>query len=199
VILTHLHWDHAGGVGRLQEDGTTVLTFPHAQHFVHGIEWDVAFSGDPLLGQSYPPATLAPLRDALQDQVLLVTDAAPDVLPGVRMARTGGHTEGHCAVVLSDRRLVLHHPRAGDVDGPDTIVFAGDACPTHGHLRMVYQTAYDTRPLDTRAWKRRFLAEIAAEQYLLMFCHDPVLFGATLQPDPNHIHEVAIDRSLPIA
>lgn len=196
VILTHLHWDHAGGVGRVLDDGTTELSFPNAQHFVHGIEWDNAFSENPLLGQSYPSSTLAPLRDALQNHVLLVTDAAPDLLPGVRMARTGGHTEGHCAVVLSDERLVLNHPGAHDFPGVDTLVFAGDVCPTQGHLRMVFQTSYDTHPLDTRAWKRERLAEIAAEQYLLIFCHDPMLFAATLRPDPKH--EYATDRVLPI-
>lgn len=183
VILSHLHWDHVGGVGRMGEDGEPRLSFPNAQHFVHTAEWRDAGSKDPLLGQSYPPESLAALQATQSDSVLLVTDAAPDVLPGIRLARSGGHTYGHCAVVLSDEDLVVNHPDAGALGAVDTLVYAGDVCPTSSHLRLVFQTAYDTYPLDTRQWKLDHLPTIAAEPYLLMFDHDPALFGATLVPD----------------
>ena len=48
---------------------------------------------------------------------------------------------------------------------------------------MVFQLAYDTFPLDTRAWKRTWLPRFVAEQTVLLFDHDPEFFGATLLPD----------------
>lgn len=196
VVLTHLHWDHAGGVGTVADEESAALTFPNAQIFIHGIEWEEAFADNPLLGKSYPADTLEPLRLSLQTQVLLVTDAAPEILPGVRLVRTGGHTAGHCAVVLSSDRMTVRHPDAGRIPDLDTVVFAGDACPTQAHLRMVFQTSFDTHPLDTRDWKRNALAEIAADGYLLMYCHDPSVFGATLRADPER--EYVPERDLPI-
>jgi glyoxylase-like metal-dependent hydrolase (beta-lactamase superfamily II) len=197
VVLTHLHWDHAGGTGRRQGDGPGAqLTFPNAQHFVHAIEWDDAMGGHELLGKAYPRERLSALEASRNESVLLVTDSAPDILPGVRMARTGGHTEGHCAVVLSDEELELNHPGAEALGQVATVVFAGDVCPTAAHLRMVYQTSYDTHPLVTRAWKCEMLPEIAAEGYLVVFDHDPHRLGCTITPDPGK--EYRIDRELPL-
>jgi glyoxylase-like metal-dependent hydrolase (beta-lactamase superfamily II) len=196
VVLTHLHWDHSGGVGTLNDAGEPQFTFPNAQHFVHGIEWQDANSGDPVLGQSYPETSVGPLRAALTEAVILVTDDAPDILPGIRMARSGGHTDGHCAVVLTSDTLTLEHPDAAALGAIDTVVFAGDVCPTRGHLRLVFTTAYDTHPLSTRAWKLDFLPEITANGYILMFVHDPDFFGATLREDDKG--EIVMDKTLAV-
>lgn len=197
VILSHLHWDHAGGTGMLDADREPQLSFPGAQHFIHGMEWDDAFSQNPLLGKSYDGQSLAALNAAHLDAVLLVTDAAPDILPGVRMARSGGHTEGHCVIVLTAEEIHIRHPDAGALGAVDTVVYAGDVCPTQGHLPLVYQTAFDTHPLATRAWKQEGLPEIADQRYLLFFDHDPDLFGATLARDPRT--EFRLDLTLPVA
>lgn len=182
VVLSHLHWDHAGGIGRLGAEGEPQLTFPNAQHFVHALEWDDATSGDPVFGNAYPDAIWGALEAVRQNGLLLVTDAAPDILPGIRMARSGGHTRGHCAVILSDDSLTFRHPDAESLAGVDTVVFAGDLCPSQWHLRLLYLTSYDTHPLDTRGWKLEFLPEIASEGYLVAFCHDAGLAGALIAP-----------------
>jgi glyoxylase-like metal-dependent hydrolase (beta-lactamase superfamily II) len=181
VIFTHLHLDHAGGAGVVDPNGDVRLTFPNAKHFVHQWEWRAATADDPLLGDAYPDRAVSALRNVETEQLLLVTDAAPDILPGVRMARTGGHTEGHCAIVLTDDLIEIHHPDAETLQRFTTVVFAGDVCPTQGHLRPVYQTAFDVYPLTTRQWKQEFLPDIATEGYLLLYCHDPTCFGSTLR------------------
>jgi glyoxylase-like metal-dependent hydrolase (beta-lactamase superfamily II) len=167
VLYTHLHWDHAGG----SVSGGT-LTFPRATHFIHELEWRDATSGDPLLYKSYPVEIGRSLEHARK---VLVTDARPDILPGIRMLRSGGHTRGHCAIHFED-------PFA---------VFAGDLCPTRHHLRMVFQTSYDTYPLDTRAWKRAWLPQLADRKGRLYFDHDPDVAWATLTPDPREEFVVA--------
>lgn len=52
VVLTHLHWDHAG----------SAYAFPRARFYIHALEWADAISGNPLLYKSYPRETIAPLE-----------------------------------------------------------------------------------------------------------------------------------------
>ncbi len=195
VILTHLHWDHVGGCGTWEGDDQVRLTFPNAQHFVHLFEWEDATRKDPLLGKSYPPEAIRPLMEQQQDHLVLVTDRAPDILPGIRLARSGGHTRGHCVVVLRDEPMIFHHPEIGEMGPFGSVIFAGDVCPTRHHLRAVFQTAYDTYPLQTREWKLNHFPAIAADRDLLWFDHDPDVMGAIIAPDPNE--EFIAAKTLP--
>ena len=171
VTFTHLHWDHAGGA----TSGSRV-TFPNAIHFIHALEWEDARSGNPLLFKSYPPDIPKTLAQA---RLQFVTDENPELAPGVKLLRSGGHTRGHCAVHIDE-------PLA---------IFAGDACPTRHHLRMVFQTSYDTFPLETRAWKRTWLPVLAARGGLLYFDHDPDVFAARIRADDRE--EFVVTETIP--
>ena len=196
VVLTHLHWDHAGGAHRINEQGESVLTFPNAQHFVHTDEWFDATHNDPLLFKSYPATCIDPLVANQSDSVVLVTDLAPDILPGIRLARSGGHTRGHCVVVLHHEDLVLRHPQADEFSDIRTVVCASDICSTQHHLRMVFQTSYDTFPLQTRKWKQDNFPQIAVDNDLLIFGHDATCFGACIAPDDKQ--EFKVTRTLDV-
>lgn len=182
VVYTHLHWDHAGGA----------YAFPRAEHIIHEVEWRDATSGDPLLYKSYPAEILAPLRDLNKR---LVNDDESEILPGIWLHRTSGHTRGHCAVRLVHPRLQINHPFADRIGGVTQALFCGDVCPMQHNLRMVFQTSYDTFPLDTRAWKRTWLPRAARERILLLFDHDPDLFGATIREDARE--EFVVTETLP--
>jgi len=188
IILTHLHWDHAGSL--VPVPGAS-LPFPNARLYVHANEWADALSGDPLLYKSYPESIRDALRLRPDTGVIRVTDAEPSILPGISLLRSGGHTRGHAAIEL---REVSCETRAGSRSF-DRAVFAGDVCPTRHHLRMVFQTAYDTYPLETRAWKRDQLASLASSGGLLLFDHDPDVFGVTIRADPRE--EYAVVDSIP--
>jgi len=58
VVLTHLHFDHAGGVTRLDEEGRCVPTFPNARHVLQARDLDehpvVALPRDRRLGPRRP-------------------------------------------------------------------------------------------------------------------------------------------------
>lgn len=191
VVFTHLHWDHAGGALAPASFGRP-LTFPRARHFVQAMEWEDAASGDPLLYKSYPREIVATLEDAPLE---LVHGDDVEVRPGVRLMRTSGHTRGHAAILLEHPKLEVAHPDAEAFADVTRLLFAGDVCPSQHNLRMVFQTSYDTFPLDTRAWKRRWLPRVAAERIGLMFDHDPKAFGALIRSDPRT--EYALDRLLP--
>jgi glyoxylase-like metal-dependent hydrolase (beta-lactamase superfamily II) len=191
VIFSHLHWDHAGGAS----PGHGALTFPNAVHYVHQHEWTDATSGDPLLYKSYPTETIAPLRDLPDDQLHLIQKDREQILPGITMVRSGGHTRGHCVIELESKDgIELDHPEKMFMFAPRKIIFAGDVCPTRHNLRMVFQTSYDTFPLDTRQWKRTALAEIARDGALIMFDHDTELFGSTIRPHDKR--EFVVEKTL---
>lgn len=179
VIFTHLHWDHAGGAR--YPDGSAL--FPKAAFYIHEEEWNDARSGNPLLYKSYPAETVRQV--ALQEKIHLVRGDMCEILPGIRMLKSGGHTRGHCSILLDQSCEDL-----GPGQGPNRVfpgvLFAGDVCPTQHHLRLVFQTAYDTLPLDTRQWKRTWLPHCASSGIPLFFSHDPQIAGALIVPDEKH-------------
>lgn len=194
VVFSHAHWDHAGGAGH-GTPGALEPTFPDADHFLHAQEWEDATSGDPLLYKSYPADTIAPLQALAPARRHLVTAERKEILPGVTLVRSGGHTRGHAVIVLEHADgIALEHPESMFMFPPRRMVFAGDVCPSRHHFRMVFQTSYDTYPLDTRRWKRAWFPEMASDGTMIMFDHDPELFGATIKPHDRK--EFAVDKTL---
>ena len=197
VVLSHLHWDHAGGIGRVNPEGSLDLTFPNAQIFIHADEWQDATSGHRAIGNAYPREIWEPLEAVRQDRLLLVTDMAPDILPGIRLARSGGHTRGHCAVVIQGNCIRINHPEANTIGTVESVVYAGDVCPARTHLRLLYETSFDMFPLQTRQWKLDYLPEIARDRSLLCFCHDPKLWAVTITPDEKVEYQVSQSLDVP--
>lgn len=195
IALTHLHWDHVGGASRFLPGGGRAPAFPNAQHCVSRHEWIDATSGDPLFYKAYPQGVLTPLREH-PHLLRLVDDADPEIMPGVQLVRSGGHTRGHATVVLQSEVLELVAENGGRGPAARKAVLAGDICPTRHHLRMVFQLAYDTYPLETRAWKRTWLPCFTAEHTVLLFDHDPECFGGTLRPDDKL--EFALEAAWPV-
>lgn len=156
VILTHLHLDHAGGATRLAEDGATIVpAFPNARHHVQRGEWEVAQKPDPRSRPSYRPENYEPLHAAgLVDFV----DGEAEILPGVRVIPTPGHTRFHQTVRIET--------------GGAPIYYLGDIMPTSRHVRPHYAMGFDLYPLDVMTSRSALLERIVAEQALCIFEHD---------------------------
>ena len=186
IACTHLHWDHAGGAD--------AEIFRNAELVVHEAEWADARGGDPLLFKSYPPEVIAPLEKNFAGRTRLMSDEKNEIAPGLRLVRSGGHTRGHCVAEFSGE-IEIGHPQAAALPKINLAVFAGDVCPMRHSLRLVFQTSYDTFPLETRRWKREGLPRIARERGLLLFDHDPDVFGAMIREDSRE--EFAAEFLLP--
>ena len=197
VILSHLHWDHAGGAGSPSGGEERALTFPNAMHYVHALEWEDATSGTPLLPKAYPGEVIAPIAKHADSSLHLVTEPSREIAPGIRMIRSGGHTRGHCTIILEGDDLAFGPHGSSARSTYPYAVFASDVCPTQHHLRLVFHTAYDTFPLDTRRWKLAWLPRIADERALLLFVHDPDVYGATITADDRH--EFVVDDTIPVS
>jgi glyoxylase-like metal-dependent hydrolase (beta-lactamase superfamily II) len=106
---------------------------------------------------------------------LHLIEGEEEIMPGVRLARTGGHTRGHQAVWLeSEGQAGLH---------------LGDLLPMPAYSNPLWITAYDNFPLDSIDAKERFLEQALRRDAWLLFYHDPEILackfdrdGAVLEP-----------------
>jgi glyoxylase-like metal-dependent hydrolase (beta-lactamase superfamily II) len=155
VLSTHLHWDHAGGFTRLSEGGKVEVTFPKAKHFVQRSEWDFALNCDPRSRAAYLADDFVPVADA---GLVEFVDGDAEVLPGVELRLTGGHTPGNQVVVF----------RAGDV----AVAMAGDLVGTRPQLRRAWNSGGDLDVVRALAEKGRLLDEVAARRWLLVLGHE---------------------------
>ena len=156
VIASHLHFDHAGGFTVRDPDGRVRPRFPGARYIVRRGEWEAALAPHERNRASYFAENYVPLRDA---GVLHLHDEDAEVVPGVRVRRTGGHTRDHQIVYIES---------AGE-----TAVFVADLLPTAAHLPLPYIMGYDLYPMETLEFKRGFLAEAVQRSYVILFEHDP--------------------------
>jgi glyoxylase-like metal-dependent hydrolase (beta-lactamase superfamily II) len=118
VILSHMHGDHVGG----NADAAGKPFFPNARYVMARGEWNdmasIQFPDDDNEWNGWVPQVrfLQKKCLAIQDQVELV-DPEVEIVPGVCMIRTPGHTANHCSLefVYGNERLVcpmdtLGHP-----------------------------------------------------------------------------------------
>ena len=166
VVFSHLHFDHAGGGTRTNDAGEIVPSFPNAEYIAQRREWVMATSGLPELRGAYPQENLLPLQDSGQ---LRLIDGNVEIMPGLRSLVTGGHTEGHQALLFES---------AGQ-----TAVFLGDICSSRMHLPVLWCMAYDTNLMQTRRSKADLLSEIADNDWLALLDHDPDYAAVRLSRD----------------
>ena len=166
VILSHLHFDHAGGATRRTEDGELVPTFANAEYVTQRREWVNATAEFPDLRGAYPLDNLLPLAQSRQLRLL---DGNVEILPGIRAHVTGGHTEGHQVLIFESEG--------------QTAVYLGDVCPTWRHLPMLWCMGYDLDLLQLRRQKYELLGRIAEGGWLALSDHDPDHAAARLRRD----------------
>ncbi len=166
VLLTHLHFDHAGGATSLDAQGRVVPTFPRARYLVQRQEWAAASAGYPELRAAYNLPDFAPLQAA---GLLQLLDGNVEIVPGLRAWVTGGHTEGHQVFVLES---------AGQ-----GAIYLGDLCPTFHHLPTLWCMAYDLELLKLRRIKPEVLGLIADRGWWALADHDPTQAAARLRRD----------------
>jgi glyoxylase-like metal-dependent hydrolase (beta-lactamase superfamily II) len=167
VIMTHLHFDHAGGTTRRASASSLAPVFSRARHVIQRGELDDALHPHERNRASYLQENIAPLVAA---GLLQPVEGDADVAPGVRVLRTPGHTAHHQSVVIDDG--AGHH-----------LVFLGDVVPTSLHVRLPFIMAYDLDVVATLETKRRLLARAAEERWLLVFGHDTVTRAGYLGRD----------------
>jgi methylmalonyl-CoA epimerase len=156
ALATHLHFDHFGGATRRDADGSLKPRFPKATYFIRRAEWHDATHPHERNRASYLQDDFVPLDQA---GVIGFYDADQEIQPGVRVVRTGGHTGQHQIVYLES--------------GGRTAVFTADLIPTTAHIQDPWIMGYDLFPMETLAFKKRFIREAIDREFVVFFEHDP--------------------------
>ena len=156
VAMSHLHFDHAGGL--LRADGERA--FPHATIVAQKAEWEVALGDNPRLVASYVQPELQLVRDWGAEGW---ADGERELLPGVSVIPTGGHSTGHQAIVVR-----------GTGDGARTLVFFGDLFMRPWGANPRWVTAFDDFPLDSVERKAALFDQAVEEDWLVVLSHERI-------------------------
>lgn len=155
VIMTHLHFDHAGGIVTSFADKDR-LTFPMARYHIQRSEWEVAKNPDGLNRAAYNFEHQLLLLE--QDGDINLIDDEAELYPGIKVKRVGGHTVGSQIV---------------EIDTDDGFyIYAGDVIPTMFHTSPAITSAYDVCRKDTFKAKQYIYALLKEKQGFLLLDHD---------------------------
>lgn len=170
IILTHLHFDHCGGSTRRNSDGTLETVFSNATFHVQKDHWAWARVPNVRERNSFLAENLDPIEASGQ---LSFLEGRVELAPGIEVFTADGHTEKMQLVKITGDKA--------------TLVYAADLLPTHAHIPMAWNMAYDIRPMQTIKEKEAFLEEACAAGWHLMFEHDPEVEIASLSKSDRGI------------
>jgi glyoxylase-like metal-dependent hydrolase (beta-lactamase superfamily II) len=181
VVLSHLHFDHAGGLLSAWSEGQPLeLLFPKARFLVGRAAFERARAPHARDRASFVPE-LVPLLEA-SSRLELVDGPRSDLLGAdYRFHFSDGHTPG---LMLTE---------IAGAGGP--IVFAGDLVPGVPWVHLPITMGYDRFPELLIDEKARLLADLADRGGRLFFTHDPstALAGVT-RSDGRYHAEHAVER-----
>ena len=172
VILTHYDFDHAGGVVMQDMDGLLTLAFPNAQHVIQEQEWHDVLDPNMRSMNTYWPNNIHILKES--GNVRLV-NGDEEIVGGIKVIRTGGHTRGHQVVSIESHG--------------ETALHLGDLLPTHAHYNPLWVTAYDNFPLDTIRMKKEWEQQGTEQNAWFTFYHDPFMQACRFDEKGNVIEK----------
>jgi glyoxylase-like metal-dependent hydrolase (beta-lactamase superfamily II) len=161
VVVSHLHYDHAGGM----VDTFGRPAFPNARYVVQRDEAEAAHGDELRLVGIMEVEQLDAVRAAGQ---LAEVNGEVELVEGVRVIRTGGHTRGSQAVMMG-----VDRPGGRSGDPTERAIFWGDLIPTRWQIPVRWTSAYDDYPIDAIEVRSELVARAAAEGWWSYFTHDP--------------------------
>jgi glyoxylase-like metal-dependent hydrolase (beta-lactamase superfamily II) len=161
VVVSHLHYDHAGGM--VGADGKPA--FPRARYVVQRDEADAAHSDELRLQGIMEVGQLDVVRAA---GLLAEVNGEVELVNGVSVVPTGGHTRGSQAVVIG-----TSDGGGRSSDPQDRAIFFGDLIPTRWQIPVRWTSAYDDYPVAAVESRNALVTRAAAEGWWCYFTHDP--------------------------
>lgn len=169
VVISHLHFDHAGGLLAPWKEGEQPhLLFPNARFLVGRQAWERASNPHPRDRASYIPG----LTDLLQESGRLEIvdgETSPTLGDGFRFIVSHGHSPG---MMLTEIAMP---------NGP--VVFAADLIPGTPWVHRPLSMGYDRFAEQLIDEKSALLDRLLANNGRLFYTHDPDTALSALQQD----------------
>lgn len=173
VILSHLHYDHSAGLSYTAGKGQVVATLPNARIYVQKAEWESALQSidtpSVVPGLGYEPDDL--YRLVADGRVVFLEEERGEIMPGITVIRTGGHTPGHQVV------RIRH-------DG-QTAYYCGDLIPSELFLDHFQTVNSDTDPLRAKKIRMLLIQQCLREKATLLFYHSVYRKAGMVARDKN--------------
>lgn len=157
LILTHLHFDHAGGLVT-RKNSQLALTFPKASIWLQKDQLLWAQNPSPKDRAGFMEVYLKPL---LEYPGLQLLEGKSQITDNVSVIPVHGHTPAMQTVIVETQT--------------EKHFFSSDLVPTVAHLHIPYIAAYDNNPIMVAQEKQKILSDACREKWTLYFCHDPYI------------------------
>lgn len=169
VVATHLHFDHMGASTRLDEAGNAVPLFKNAVHYIQKGEWEDATHPDERTKGTYFLENYVPLMDA---GLVKLIDGDVEVLPGISVEVTGGHTKHHQIIFIRSKG--------------ETAVYFGGIVSSINHVRVAYTMGFDLYPVEIMEQRKKLYKRAIEENWLICLEHDPEYPAIRIKEGERH-------------
>ena len=169
VILTHLHFDHAGGATIIDDSDNVVPAFPNAKYFVSHSNWEAALNPNPRDRASYLFENYMSLKE---NNVLNVVNENCEIINGIETYVVNGHTAGQQLIKVSGKN--------------ENLVFCSDLIPLKSHIKLPWIMGYDLNASLTLNEKKIFLDLASKHNWILFLYHDPEVAAIKIEKDKKY-------------
>ena len=169
MILTHLHFDHAGGATSFGDEGNYIPTFPNAKYYISKENWGAGINPSPRDRASYLKENYVPIDDAGLFEFI---SSNSTILPGISTYTVNGHTTGQQLIKIDSEGEVL--------------VFCSDLIPLESHLKLPWIMGYDLNAQLTLKEKTEFLEMASKNNWWLFFYHDPQTVAVRIRKNEKY-------------
>lgn len=168
LIISHLHFDHVGGIGVIKDD-LMVPVFPAARCHVHSDHYDYSQSPTQRDSGSFHTNYFMPVLKYYEEKGLLnlhngeegtLFELENDKGNFLKFKCSHGHTP------------FLMHPY------DENLIYMADLIPTSNHVSIPWVMGYDISPGITTVDKKSFLEFIDSKNLMMLFEHDPKYWGS---------------------
>ncbi|RMD86038.1 MAG: MBL fold metallo-hydrolase, partial [Candidatus Dadabacteria bacterium] len=167
IVITHLHFDHAGGISRWKEknEGEIEPVFRNAKVFIQKNNLKAGESPNPRERASYLKENVS-LLSMVECETL---DGETEIYTGICVHPSSGHTEGLQWI---------------EVKGDDrSVCYPADLIPTSHHLSLPYHMGYDMCTRRLLEEKKQLLDYAVETESIILFEHDPDIAACTVGLD----------------
>ncbi|HEX6594664.1 MAG TPA: MBL fold metallo-hydrolase [Bacillota bacterium] len=153
ILMTHLHFDHACGLTKKVDGYTYESIFKNTPIYTSSIEWNEMRNPNIRSVNTYWEMNWQPIVDQV-----ITYEHELEIVPGLKMIHSGGHSDGHSIVVFED--------------GDNCFIHMADLMPTHAHQNKLWALAYDDYPVDSVHQKEKWMEFGYEKNAWYTFYHD---------------------------